>query len=596
MKPRFFISPLPFPRPLTGLLVAGVAAAVFVSCSTSGGGAAMKAPPGSEASSGEMGAKGEAEREWVEYEPSPLVPPDGKWLVDDDGKRYFLDKVPKIEGWYRWVDEEKKIVRARNLMPFEVDSYDDQYFYFRVYEIDRPAYRKARRSVPKGPTPEDREEIEASYESEIGEADVLRLMPFDQGLPRQGQWRNGFDLADMNGDGELDIVHGPPRKAFSRPIIFLGDGKGNWRGWAEARFPRAPYDYGDAAAADFNGDGHMDMALGMHLQGLIVLIGDGQGLFRPWSLGVPLKGMSGADGGPIFSSRGIETVDWNGDGRPDVLAVSEGPSSGKQLADGTAPPPGKEILINQGDGTWEIRSMAGDTLIGSNLAVGDFNQDGRLDFVTDSRVVGSRGLLNLGQANGDWELQPLEPIRPKAIVWSVAAADFDADGHDDLVLAYRSRELGENRGGLDLLYARPGREPSWERRPIVVTDPGKVGFRAVATGNLDGDGAVDLVALTRQGETWVFRGDGQGFLVRERADELAVPASHYYCSGYYVKLQDLDGDERDEIVASFAGEQGSEQLIPGLQTRCPSGGALRVWTPLAKASKRGARRNSSSTP
>ena len=53
--------------------------------------------------------------------------------------------------------------------------------------------------------------------------------PFDAGLPHEGQWRNGFDIADMNGDGLLDIVHGPPRKGDRRPHVFLGDGKGNWR-------------------------------------------------------------------------------------------------------------------------------------------------------------------------------------------------------------------------------------------------------------------------------------------------------------------------------------------------------------------------------
>ena len=81
----------------------------------------------------------------------------------------------------------------------------------------------------------------------------------------------------MNEDGHLDIVHSPARKAPGPPVIFLGDGKGNWRRWSEAKFPRLPYDYGDAAVGDFNGDGHPDIALGVHLRGLLALTGRRQG-------------------------------------------------------------------------------------------------------------------------------------------------------------------------------------------------------------------------------------------------------------------------------------------------------------------------------
>src|SRR5262245_42878837 len=82
----------------------------------------------------------------------------------------------------------------------------------------------------------------------------LVFEPFGRGLPTRGQWRNGFAVADMNGDGHPDIVHGPPRKVRGGPVVFLGDGRGGWTVWKDARFPAAPYDYGTAAVADFNGD------------------------------------------------------------------------------------------------------------------------------------------------------------------------------------------------------------------------------------------------------------------------------------------------------------------------------------------------------
>jgi len=56
-------------------------------------------------------------------------------------------------------------------------------------------------------------------------------------------------VADMNGDGHLDIVHGPARKQSGPPVIFLGDGQGSWTQWKEARFPSLAYDYGDVEVA-----------------------------------------------------------------------------------------------------------------------------------------------------------------------------------------------------------------------------------------------------------------------------------------------------------------------------------------------------------
>src|SRR4051794_31137152 len=81
-----------------------------------------------------------------------------------------------------------------------------------------------------------------------------------EGLPHKGQWRHGFALADMNGDGRADIGFGPARKGTRSPAIFLGEPQA-WKLWREAEYPSAAYDYGAAASADFDGDGHADLAL-----------------------------------------------------------------------------------------------------------------------------------------------------------------------------------------------------------------------------------------------------------------------------------------------------------------------------------------------
>src|SRR5207253_1989642 len=82
------------------------------------------------------------------------------------------------------------------------------------------------------------------------------------------------------GDKFLDLILPPQRgSASGTPMIYLGDGKGNWNRWTAAKWP-IRIDYGGVAAGDFNKDKKMDLAFAIHLQGLLILTGDGKGNFN----------------------------------------------------------------------------------------------------------------------------------------------------------------------------------------------------------------------------------------------------------------------------------------------------------------------------
>jgi hypothetical protein len=274
-----------------------------------------------------------------------LEPPDGKWLKDKDGRQYFLEKLDKSGPFLRLKDH---WIKTRWGINVEVVKEDDKYFYYKVFKVDEKANPPS--MLPPPPTAEEIEKVKASYAANIPEAHRLSFVSFGEGLPTSGQWRDGFDIADMNGDGHLDIVHGPARKSFGRIAIFLGDGKGHWRRWSEAKYPDLPYDYGDAAVADFNGDGKPDVALAMHLRGLVVLLGDGKGNFTNWSKGLDLHvaGTGNDDAG--FSTRALVAIDWNHDGRPDILALGEGPRLNMTPGRGDLPQSGGRLLGTQGPG------------------------------------------------------------------------------------------------------------------------------------------------------------------------------------------------------------------------------------------------------
>ncbi len=536
------------------------------------------APPVSEPSAGDAPASTEPSGSGAA--PAEAKSDDGRnWIVDEEsGRRYSIEKIPKVEGTYIWRDE-NHIRLPGGLLRIEVVKHDENWFWVKLWE---PVQRIRRhKQQPEEVTQEERDRVAASYRPEAGTADRIRLEPFDQGLPQSGQWRHGFDVADMNGDGHLDIVFGAARKGRPRPNIFLGDGQGNWREWP-ARYPRLPYDYGDAAAADFNGDGHQDVAFGIHLSGMLVLVGDGKGGFESWTEGLELNVAGQGGDATAFSSRAIEAIDWNGDGRPDLLALGEGPK-GLKLAGSKG---GGEMIntassfalfVNQGDGTWVEEEIEGPSKdFGDDFVISDFDRDGRRDLALASRRRGNSRILRTSGAGQDGLLaaREVEQLRDGLHLTSVAAADFDGDGFDELLVGYIIRELEVWRTGIDLFTTDP--EAGWQRR-TVASEESKTGVWDMASGDLDGDGATDLVALTGAGGTWVFLGDGQGALVSEESPELKLRSRG--CVGFEALLVDLDGDGRDEVLASFAGEPTGPAGLPGVISYpgCPGQGRIHAW-------------------
>ncbi|HEY2737280.1 MAG TPA: VCBS repeat-containing protein, partial [Thermoanaerobaculia bacterium] len=384
--------------------------------------------------------------------PAALEPPDGKWLTDEKGRQYFVTPAPRQEGLYRWENPEHTRVRLPYGLTMDVVSYDDKNFYVKIYKPeDAPAPPASRQ------TPENLAKVAASYKFDTPDAHRVSFQPFDDGLPRRGQWRNGFVVADMNGDGHPDIVHGVPRKGGIKPVIFLGDGKGHWTQWATT-FPKVAFDYGDVAVGDLNGDGKMDLVVASHLRGITAMLGDGKGNFKLWSQGIEFQEPGTGETKPPFSSRAIMLYDWNHDGKLDILAAGEGPRlaltrttpSDDSFNQGAR---GFRVYLNQGTGSWITKGDKGVELFGDAVTAGDFNGDGIADFAMGSGVMGNRNILGYGQADGSWKWASLDGLRPSSVT-ALVAADFNHDGRLDLAVGYTAVELGVWRTGIDIFFAR----------------------------------------------------------------------------------------------------------------------------------------------
>jgi hypothetical protein len=150
---------------------------------------------------------------------------------------------------------------------------------------------------------------------------------------------------------------------------------------------------------------------------------------------------------------------------------------------------------------------------------------------------------------------------------SLASADFDADGEQDLAIGAPGREAVALLYGADSAPAR--QEPPL--RPSVLAEPppaGAFGF-ALAAGDLDRDGYGDLVVGTPglpadrrndvPGAVHVFFGSEVG-LTPDRVRRLGAPTNEEVGFGRFLELGDVDRDGHLDLVEGTMGEPENELL------------------------------------
>ncbi len=356
------------------------------------------------------------------------------------------------------------------------------------------------------------------------------FVPASKGLPEKGEWKSFPAVGDVNEDGLVDFSVLPRKE--NGPRVFLSDGVGGWTDASEdLRYPAEISCGIGTRLRDIDGDGHLDLLVADHCQGLYVFHGDGKGHWAPASQGIPrnVQGFNDADAG-----------DLDGDGLVDIVALSAFSS-------------GFLVLKGQADGTWVVRPDTGLPASGFGIAVRleDVNGDRRLDVVTTFQPsAGERRTIPpppakvwLQEDTGNFRPATGFPTRGRFFGLTIWKRPDRAI--PDLIFAISGARGGlwrfESANGLD--WAEVGRV---DRAGFPTEGALFVGIRAV---DVDGDGCDDLVTSEgSSGKARIAMGDCKG-------DWQFCPESTLFSERplptWGVETADFNGDGRRDIVAAF---------------------------------------------
>ncbi len=255
-----------------------------------------------------------------------------------------------------------------------------------------------------------------------------------------------LDIAIVDSENNaVDILNGNGDGSFALPVSY-----------AAGSLPEG------ITAGDLDKDGNLDLAVTNSSGGstgygsLSVLFGNGDGSFK-----APVTGyeVTGAD------PPSIRAADLNGDGLLDLVAA----------ANGFLGFPGANVLLNQGGGVFGPTVNYQSAAQATDVAVGDFNRDGKPDLVVTNQTGNVSVFLNQGGGTFGSAVNYAGGTEN----YSLALADFNGDGKLDIAMADVVGEVNLLLGNGNGTF-----QTATVYEPFFPTQ--------LVAGDFNGDGAIDL--------------------------------------------------------------------------------------------------------
>lgn len=311
-------------------------------------------------------------------------------------------------------------------------------------------------------------------------------VPFPPGTPLRTSGYNAPAVADLDGDGDLDMLvgviggaYGPSRTSADNLYQLEQTSPGTWVA-RSARFLNG-LDLGSEsspALGDLDGDGDLDLLVGNKLEpdgrasaGLYFYRNDGSATAAAFRAVGPMTVTSGYHYAPALG-------DLDGDGDLDLLLGTWRDALQYYRNDGTRTAPrfvdADSALVRLSRGSHATPALA------------DLDGDGDLDLLVGEssgsinywRNDGSRTAASFTLVSDEWEgVRAGRRSVPRP-------ADLDGDGDLDLVVG--------NEAGVPLVYRNTGTRQT----PVYSQERGQLDWPAFAVpafGDLDGDGDSDIL-------------------------------------------------------------------------------------------------------
>jgi hypothetical protein len=275
--------------------------------------------------------------------------------------------------------------------------------------------------------------------------------------------------ADLNNDGDPDVVAVNTSGARSSITVFLGKDDGTFQSGVNLALPGTAAQY--AVIDDLNHDGIPDILVGSSGPNFAfsVFIGNGDGTFKPAQTVTPT-------GNTLIFSTAFITADVNGDGFKDIIAANG------------------QVFLGKGDGityTLVAQPAFPEILTATSnfvpqIVAADFNNDKKLDLATDDGAT-----IRTFGGNGDGTFTAGPAYATVANFGFLLATDLDGDGNIDLWSGYAGRGFygPDQSQNFPPAYALMGNgDGTFQGAPAL-----PIKYTGTNLADLNGDGRLDLI-------------------------------------------------------------------------------------------------------